>query len=353
MEYPNLIQVSKEAQEFLEDSLDKSETLRMFPHERFIEFQAAVLGSTGIDLQGEAQELNSLRRIAEKLKTEPFWITVNHDPWIHPMGRVLAAKIFRSEMQSVWFLAALIGKYDASTLPSLTAALTNQPSSATFNKAHEGEAHVCFNSFEFPEEGIQEVLSDAPECVSSKIYDERRKSALILIELLSIIVPGAWLDGFNHKVGEASGEKFVQMIGWLSRKAIKNIRNYRQNAKILIESYIGNCKVQFLIDSGSEEIQIEAAESIPEHIDAAHTTVGQLLTLEPERLAFEYDRVRKKWVPLYAVTKRSGVITDRPYLTVIHSQGLSLASRASNPRELAKISLDLERNEQAAFPPDV
>ena len=336
MEYPELIQASEEAQLFIQDARHNAESLKMFPYEHFVELQAAVLGGTGIDLQGEAQQSTDLQKVADHIKMEPFWITVNHDPAIHPMGRVLSARLFYSKERDIWFLAGLIGKYDASRLPGLNASLGAQESIPAAEGFEGDEAYVCFNSFEFPETGVRELISDAPECISNKIYDERRKSGIVVVTLLSLIVPAAFLEGFNKKVGEAAGDKFVELMSWLAKKGIKKIRKFSEEAKILTEFYIGPCKVQFLINSGSEAIQIEAAEAIPDNVQGARVAVAQLLVHDPERLVLEYDEERKKWVPLYAVTKRAGVITDRPYLTIVHAQGLSLASRASSPRELAQ-----------------
>jgi hypothetical protein len=95
---------------------------------------------------------------------------------------------------------------------------------------------------------------------------------------------------------------------------------------LVLETEIEGCVVEYVTSLKDELDRVEAASSVYTAFAESISIVQQLISYGPTRLVLEYDEQRKRWIPLYLVT-RQGVFTDRPYLEVIRARGLSLASR--------------------------
>jgi hypothetical protein len=101
MDAESLIEGSEAAKQFLAESVANLHEFVLYPSEEFEEVEPVCLGSSGIDLQGETTTHGDLERIVESISAGLFWTTLYHDPTIHPVGRILTAKIFDARKKKV------------------------------------------------------------------------------------------------------------------------------------------------------------------------------------------------------------------------------------------------------------
>ena len=147
----SLLEESNEAQVFLAQCRSNLQDFVLYPDEDFEDLQEVSLGAVGVDLQGEPVALKQPQRIVERVQEASFWITLYHDPRIHPVARVLTAQLFTTP-SGVVFVAGLVGTYDRANLPSLSDKLDvsvaprlEQPIAGSARLAR-----LSFNPFELP-----------------------------------------------------------------------------------------------------------------------------------------------------------------------------------------------------------
>jgi hypothetical protein len=328
----SLFEGSIEAQAYLARCRNNLQNLVLYPEENFEQIQDVSLGAVGVDLQGEVVTLEQLQRIVERVQEGPFWTTLYHDPTIHPIGRILVAKLFNTP-SGASFVAALVGIYDRAKLQRLSGKLDAswkadlRPITADSGRL----AYLSFNPFELPRSLIQDLISDAPEIVDCRIFEERRKSAESTIALLRLVIPAGFVFGVVKKIGEKTVDLTMEsLFTWLKEKVVKVVgawsRENNRTTMLVLETAINGCIVEFVTSLGDERDRVEAASTVYTAFAESISIVQQLSSYEPSRLVLEYDEDRKRWIPLYLVT-RHGVFTDHPYLEAIRARGLSLASR--------------------------
>lgn len=334
MSRPQLIESSPEAQTFLSDIHDRVKEYLLYPEERFSKYAEAVLAGTSRDLQEEARSLNDLNGLVERIREKPFWVTVKHDPTIHPVGRVIDAKVFQVPNSEEYFVAGLLGEYDRTTLPTIAEGTSKSGSFIWTDDERaqaEGKPQLAFSIHEMPFDLIQEMIAVSPESVDHRVLQERRKEFLSLI-ILKLILPTGFLFGMAKKFGEKLVEHSADDIfKWVKSAVLKRLSDYQKEVNrttlFLFESYYKGCTIEFVISSFDDLVQVDSVEGIPEAMAASITLVNSFESQQPTRLVFEYDIERKKWIPLYIVTNR-GIYTNRPYLQLIPTGGLSLSSRS-------------------------
>lgn len=316
----------------------------LYPEEAFAETEEVCLGGTGTDLQGESHSLEDLRRIVERIEEGPFWITVYHNPLIHPMGRVLTAKVFYNEESGIHFVAALIGRYDPRKFRGLKDQLSPvlAPNLSENPGMLQGEKpYLSFNIFEIPLSFVEELIAVSPPIVDKEVSQERRKSAEAIIAILRLIIPAGVLFGIAKKAGEKATELATeQLFAWTKDIVFKKLLELRRESQretlLILESSVAGCLIEFVISTRDEYARIDAAKLVDEAFTSSIAIVQQFAEHAPTRLVFAYEEDRKEWLPLYLVTNR-GIFTDRPYLAIIRARGLSLASRGvSNSIEVAE-----------------
>ncbi len=344
MDAESLITQSPEACSFLEDVRKRASDFYLYPEETFTEIEDVCLGGTGTDLQGETHSLEDLRRIVERIEEGPFWITVHHNPLIHPMGRVLTAKVFYAEEKGMHFVAASVGRYDPKRFRGLKDQL-NSVLTADLSGDHEiaqGEKpYLSFNVFEIPFSLVEELIAMSPSIVDNKVFQERRKSAETIIAILRLVIPTGLLFGIAKKAGEKAAELATeQLFAWFKDAVYKRLVEFKRESQretlLILESTVAGCLIEFVISTRDEYARIDAARLVDEAFNSSIAIVQHFAEHGPTRLVFAYEEDLKEWLALYLVTNR-GIYTDRPYLEVIRARGLSLASRGvSNSIEIAE-----------------
>jgi len=316
----------------------------LYPEEAFAEFEDVCLGGTGTDLQGETHSLEDLRTIIKRIEEGPFWITAYHNPLIHPVGRVLTAKVFYAKEGGIHFVAALIGRYDPRRFRGLKDQLKPvlAPNLAEAPGIAQGEKpYLSFNIFEIPFSLVKEMIAVSPTIVDNRVSQERRKSAVAIIAILRLVIPTGLLFGMAKKAGEKATELATeQMFVWIKDIVFKKLAELRRESQretlLVLESTVAGCLIEFVISTRDEYVRIDAARLVDEAFSSSIAIVQHFAEHGPTRLVFAYEENRNEWLPLYLVTNR-GIYTDRPYLEVIRARGLSLASRGvKNSLEIAK-----------------
>lgn len=276
--------------------------------------------------------LATLEKVVKSVNEGPFWTTLYHDPTIHPIGRVFAAKLFHTPSGAT-FVAALIGMYDRAKLPRLSDKLdrTLAPSLERLTDAGNGRAYLSFNPFELPLSLMEELLESSPDFVDSRLFQERRKSAEVTSVLLRFVMPAGFVFGVLQKVGGKTTELATESIfTWLKEQVMKSLGAWsRQNHRttmLILQTEIEGCLVEYVTSLKDELDRVEAASSVYTAFYESISIIQQLASYGPIRLVLEFSEQGNRWVPLYLVT-RQGVLADRPYLEVIRARGLSLASR--------------------------
>jgi hypothetical protein len=183
----SLLEESTEAQAFLAQCRNNLQNFVLYLNEDFEEIEEVSLGAVGVDLQGETVTLATLEQTVKRVNEGPFWTTLYHDPTIHPVGRILAAKLFRTPSGAT-FVAALVGKYDRAKLPRLSDQLDTSlaPNLERLTTAGGGRAYLSFNPFELPFSLMEELIGSSPDSVNNRVFEERRKSAEVAIALLHL-----------------------------------------------------------------------------------------------------------------------------------------------------------------------
>jgi len=334
MDTESLIDGSEDAKQFIAESAANPQEFLLYPSEEFEEIEPVCLGSTGIDLQGETTTHGDLERIVERISAGPFWTTLYHDPTIHPVGRILTAKIFEHQPSGRHFVTALVGSYNRAKLPLLSEKLDAHAKTDLdfISGAGTERAYLSFNPFEMPFSLVEELVSEAPLTVDRRVQQERRKSAEAAVAILRLVIPAGLFFGMAKKAGEKTVELVTEeLFSWIKTKVVAVLsawsRENNRRTLFILETEINGCQIEFVTSLQKETERIDAASTAFKAFDESISIVQQFVANEPTRLVLEYDEASKRWLPLYLVT-RHGVFTDRPYLEAIRARGLSLASRS-------------------------
>ena len=81
-----------------------------------------------------------------------------------------------------------------------------------------------------------------------------------------------------------------------------------------------------MIDSKKPAVVTVAVSGIEAAAEAAANIINQAQALGIERLVYLYDhKETQRWFPLYAVTRKRGIVADKPYLIALEKfDGLSV-----------------------------
>lgn len=336
----SLLDNHSEAMHFCQSVIDNVADYKLNENETFKDLRPCVLASTSIDSHNEALHLSSLRGLIEYAENNPYWLNVEHDPLIHPQGRILAAKIFISPDIDIHFVAGVIGYYDSSAIRNFNDVGVSSfdfEGKIDFDKLNSNElkiAHIAFNPVEIKNEIIQELIATSPRLVSKKPRRSIRKE-LDPISILTISVPAAillkpLLAKFGEKFGEKIGEKVATEVStfydWLKTKVFKKIKEI-ENPRFRFEFFFEyeSAYVEFVVPSKEEAILCEAADKISEATELAIILIDKLQEFEPQKLIFEFNLETKNWNPSYLATKKVGIISDKPTIMALDKMhGLSV-----------------------------
>ena len=327
-----------EAKEFCQSILRDIQSYKFHPDEVFTEVKFAILSTSAIDRQGEAFTPDALEQGARRINEEILWIGVHHDPLIQPYGRVISAKVFYGPTSQIHFTAAVIGYYDPSKLPTFSdLGIDSSGSRTELNETHLNlanepfHAQLEFSPHEVDRELILDLLQDSPDIVSKQPFRSLRKTAdpftiISLFVSLGLLLYNPFSKKFLERYGERAADGSIAFFRWLSLKVFARLSELRKK-RVLFEfaSDYKGCRIQFVVDSNDTAVLCAASNSISEAATSAVSLIDRAEHLQFQRLIYEFDLKTSRWLPLHAMSKKVGVISDRPYLIAIDQMhGLSV-----------------------------
>jgi hypothetical protein len=270
-----------------------------------------------------------------------FFLRREHDPLIHPIGRIIAAKMFQVPQTEKYFVVGIIGFYDASKLPSFASKgidVSNLPhgDASVIDTPEEACALVEFNPHEIPATAVVEMLKTAPPSVGLGEGIQSRKGVISLAILQ--ISASIWLlsktpfgTKFQERLGEKAADASVAFLKWISETVSGKLRELTgRETRLVISFQYKECTVEFVL-SGKEgpAATSEAVGALESAANQSLLLVEALLPAMPIRLTYGYDVSAKRWFPIHATTRREGVITDQPYLISVQTLqgGFSVGGR--------------------------
>jgi hypothetical protein len=260
---------------------------------------------------------------------------------IHPIGRVVAAKLLYAPRRNVHFVVGVIGFYDGNRLPGFSSIGIDTSSlpatQATIPRfPHDLRAFVEFNPFEIPSDVVSDMMRAAPACVERSVGEQFRKGEFSLAVLhISVSV---WLlsqTPFGKKLQERLGEKVadasVEFLKWIAGPVVEKLRQLTGRDTRLVVSFVyGECEIEFVL-KGTEgpAHTADAMQVIETAANESLLLVDALASAVPRRVTYGFDAASKRWFPLHASTRNKGVITDQPYLMALENLhgGLSVGGR--------------------------
>jgi len=338
-----------EAQDFLQEVLGNIDQYSVIGDEPVADYIQGILATTSIDAQGEAFGQEALEALVTMVNTQGLWMTVAHDPLIHPQGRFFAAKMFYAPHSRTHFVVGVGGLYDSSKLKrfadfgieTLTHGAILEPEPELEPDSESGTDPMLItigaNPHEIDFAVLEDLLSDAPPSVSREIETHFRKSLDTLLTILTFVIPIAALakspffKKYQEQLATPAAEATLDALRWLKEKVVAVVAS-KANRRLLyhFSSPYKGSELGFYIDSNDPSVAIAAIDSV---VGAAHLAMKLIEHLQPygvERVAYVFDhRKSKAWLPLYAVTRNAGVITDQPQLISMERfRGLSLGGSA-------------------------
>jgi len=337
----NLIDESVEAREFSSGVIADLDSFKLFPGEYFAGVIESVLSGTGMDKQGETAQTADLEALVTAVDTREFWLRREHDPLIHPIGRVLAAKTFYSPARNIHFVAGVVGFYDAGKIPNFSSigidvSSLPAPEVTIPYSPQIARALVEFNPHEIPPSIINEMMQTAPICVDLSAAEQFRKGEVSLAILH--VSASIWLlskTPFGTKLQERLGEKVadaaVEFLKWIGGPVAEKLRQITgRDSRLVVSFEYRSCEIEFVL-KGNEGPVITAAamQSIEAAANASLSLVDALAFAVPRRVTYGFDGTTNKWFPLHATTRNKGVITNQPYLIALDNLhgGMSVGGR--------------------------
>ena len=323
----NLIEAVPEARAFIQSVLYAPERYFLFNNEPFERFEAGVFSTSTVDSHNDQILPEAIEDMAEQLRQNPIWINVQHDPRIHPIGRVLTAAAFYDKTSNTYFLAGVYGYFDPDKLPRLGKLASDMAIGfdddlllLPAGDLPGPQVSVAFSRVEFEESAVAELVASAPGTVSRRLGVETRKALESISPILSISVV-LWLlmsnpfsKAFLGRLGERAADAVVDLFIWLKQEVVNFLKSDNRELTICINTERDNVRLEFLLDSKMKpEVLRNAIDMLP---TAARAAV-QFVELTDEklqlvRIVYSFDEDHGEWRPLYALSKTAGVLAAKP-----------------------------------------
>lgn len=336
-EQPNLIARCPAAVNFIESVKSRIGDYQLFPGEKFKLVSAAVLSSTNIDKHGDSFELEDLKRTVERVGSSPLWLRREHDPLIQPIGRMIAARLFSDAALGVYFVVGVMGLYDSGSLAKFSdfdidvSTLSPTAPEELQNQQPDAVATIEFNPDEGTSDVVHQILRDAPSFVSREPVEEFRKSAELLRTVnfwvsIILLTSNPFTKKFLERWGDKAADASFEFFKWFGTAVL----SLRKLDRLVIKTEYKGCAIQFVLaHDESPDVVSHQINEIHQATDSACRLVEALEKLAPECVTFSYDLEAQTWFPLYAITRKAGIIADRPRLIAIDKLqgGLSLGGK--------------------------
>jgi len=342
----NLFDEAPDALQFCQAVQEDIGRYRLFDDEQFYELRCSVLSTSGTDTQGEAFTVKALKEGVRKINEHGLRLSVQHDPLIQPYGRFLSAKLCYAPKSDIYFIAAVMGLYDVKSLPKFKdlgvdfAAFITDDDFEVAERRKGHQAQIAFSHHEIDARFVKELLQNAPGIVNPKTVRSLRKEAdpiriFTVLASIWLLASNPLSKKFLERYGEEAANASIAFFSWLSRSVFGKLRELGDR-RVLFEflaNYKG-CQVEFVVSSTDTAILCEASNSVHAAAQSAVKCIDYLEHAGLQKLVYEFDIKTSKWLPLHAVTKKFGVISDRPYLIAIDQMhGLSVGGMISDGEE--------------------
>jgi hypothetical protein len=337
----DLIAESVEAQQFIDGVMADLSQFKLYSDEYFGKVIGNVLSGTSVDKQGESAQIADLEALVAAVGRGEFWLRREHDPLIHPIGRVLAARTFSSRERSVHFVVGVVGFFDASRLPNFSSIgidTSSLPASEGMlaDSPEDARAQLEFSPYEIPPSVVNDMMQVAPPCVEPSTVEQFRKGEFSLAVLH--VSASIWLlsqTPFGKKIQERLGEKVadvsVEFLKWIAGAVTEKLRQLTgRDSRLVVSFTYGGCEIEFVLKgSDGPAVISEAMQTIEAAANESLRLADALALAIPRRITYGFDAGSKKWFPLHASTRNRGIITNQPYLIALESLqgGLSVGGR--------------------------
>jgi hypothetical protein len=330
----DLMAENSEAEKFVQSVFADLDRFKLFPGEHFVKVVGNVLSATSIDRQGESLPVSDLEALVTAVEERDFWLRREHDSLIHPIGRVIAAKMFHAPQSDVYFVTGIVGFYDSSSLPTFLSKgidplkLMASSEANTECQADFARAHVEFNPYEIPYSEVEDMLEKAPDSVEREVVEHYRKSAFSIAVLH--ISASIWLlsntpfgKKFQERLGEKAADASVEFLKWIADIVAGKLRQVAgRNTRLVISIRYRGCDIEFVLKGTEGPVAtVEAMQSLEAAANQSLLLVDALSSTEPRRVTYGYDVASKTWFPLHASTLKEGIITDQPYMIALENLG--------------------------------
>lgn len=319
------------------------EDYKLFPEEKFIEIKHGILASTQIDRQGESFSFEQLKSFEEQINNRTLWFGVNHDPLIQPYARAIAAKLLYAPDTKIFALFLVTGCYDVNNYPKfidigidLSKVEINDSDIPPFN-LEKTKIKIGFNKQEISNAIVRELekeINESPEFVEKDI-DYRYRKAVDPVTTISIAIP-IWLiiaNPFSKKFleiyAEEAAKHSIKIIKWIIKSIINKV-NQIKNERVLIEyeSPCRGCHFQYLIDTKDTNKITKATKLLYQAGYSSIFLYQNLKTYDVQKIIYKFDTDNEQWIPIHAITKKLGIISDKPVLIALDNlPGLSIGGR--------------------------
>jgi hypothetical protein len=314
-----LIDGVPEALSYCNKVLEHPDSWRAFPEETWQALRAGVFAASSRDSQGERITHASLIGMAKQLLHRPVFVSVEHDPRRHPVGRILTAEVF-AHPDGVHFLAGVVAYYDPEKLQRLAEyPWTPSDTALPIVPSEPGPTPwvlLAINEHEITPEVVAALLEGAPDTVSQSVRAVRRK-AVDPIRIVESHWP-FWLllaiyaQSFLKESGTLAARRIDQTIDWLLRIIRARMSSGSGDLLFVIASKCSDCRVEFVLTDRDVESRERAIRQLQDGARRAENLIATLIEAHPMRLVCTYDAIARCWHPQYMITKYRGVMVREP-----------------------------------------
>jgi hypothetical protein len=335
----NLWDEVPEARQWYESVAASVEALKWFEAEEFASLAQVVLSTSGVDSQREALSLQALGKMVDQVSSRPPWVCMgaDHDPLVQTIGRIVAARLFYAPQSELHFIAAVVGIYDpakSKTFEDLGVDVSTLSSTDALESPIDvcGQMQLAFSPHEIEPELIDELLADAPDVISRKPIRSIRKAAepIVILGFMASVPILAFLYSFGKSFGEGFGKRLGEnaadaVSSWVASAFAKVASLVGRKALLVFYSEYRGCDLQFVVDSSETAVVCEASRTVDAAARSAASLIDRLHDQDLVKLVYAFDLSTQRWLPLHAMSRKVGVICDRPYLIDIEQRmGISV-----------------------------
>lgn len=256
-------------------------------------------------------------------------LLLNHDPG-KPIGRVVAARVFKAR-DGRTFVAAVFGYYAGAVQAGFSdfgfdSSMAHAPPTKLPSIGHDYWIEIAVDPREVKAEWVDRVAEGAP--LRLKRRPLSHNAAETIIELIRLTIPYValvWNPFVTAIATEAGKDTYIVLRRWLKR-FIERVSELN-NPVLMIQASLNECGVFFIIRGNDVEYLSAASDGLASAATQANHLIVTLQnrSAAPRTLFYEFDKLRKTWIPSYAELYDGRLITDNKMLVVAERLPLGLS----------------------------